>query len=378
MFHVRVSAICLLLLPAPVLAHVDVTQFAGDAFTAPAEVVDCALETGDAAQCLSVTLAEKPENLTIGPFCPDTLDDIGGVWHWSGTDEGLYRLDGAFWEKLIELGFDFTDGEGNINFGSPNGAMPEADHACISATITEDVTITALIPLEPIMAVTPSQLGTVNKVGIALDGVPIFSDAPTVEATGHLPALDTCGGHVDPGGWFHWHGTATDMNTVYEAQGGAADCTSKVQSTTAQFASAFDGFPIFGSQEVDGSVVTGLDACNGHDDADIGYHYHATSDFPNLPACLVGVTAQHNFATTAQAGIGAMNGTYGPGGPGRPGGQGEPDLAAAAEQLGISEQALEAAFSDAGGPPADFEAIAALLDISVEALRAALPPPPNR
>ncbi len=47
----------------------------------------------------------------------------------------------------------------------------------------------------------------------------------------------------------------------------------------------------------------------------------------------------------------------------------EPDLAAAAETLGVSEAELEAAL---GGPPPDFESAAEELDVSVDELMAAL------
>ena len=40
--------------------------------------------------------------------------------------------------------------------------------------------MTALIPLQPVKAVSPRRLGTVAQVGIGVDGVPIFADAPSV------------------------------------------------------------------------------------------------------------------------------------------------------------------------------------------------------
>ena len=73
------------------------------------------------------------------------------------------------------------------------------------------VQMTMLIPDAPVKAAKPTDLGTVAGVGVALDGVPVFADAPSVLQTGHLPALDTCAGHLDPGGWYHWarHGPPT-------------------------------------------------------------------------------------------------------------------------------------------------------------------------
>lgn len=55
-----------------------------------------------------------------------------------------------------------------------------------------------------------------------------------------------------------------------------------------------------------------------------------------------------------------------------------PDLTEAAEKLGVSEEALEQALRDAGGPPPDFAKVAESLGVSQEDLQAALPPPPRR
>jgi hypothetical protein len=63
-------------------------------------------------------------------------------------------------------------------------------------------------------------------------------------------------------------------------------------------------------------------------------------------------------------------------GPGEPGGRGfgggQLDLAAAAEQLGVTEEALSAALGDLGQGPPDFEAAAEALGVTVDELYAAL------
>lgn len=55
-----------------------------------------------------------------------------------------------------------------------------------------------------------------------------------------------------------------------------------------------------------------------------------------------------------------------------------PDLADAAEKLGVTEAALSQALRDAGGPPPDFDKVAEMLGVSTDDLQAALPPPPRR
>ena len=89
-----------------------------------------------------------------------------------------------------------------------------------------------------------------------------------------------------------------------------------------------------------------------------------------------GQISQNDFAPSGGSSVqggppeGSTSGTQGPGGQqdGGPGGQG-PDLAAAAAQLGITEQALRNAL---GTPPPNFAAAAAALGITEQALVDAL------
>lgn len=364
---------------------IDASFISADALVNAPEAVSCQLETGASAECLKVVVKYLPDSLKIGPFCPATLEDKAGIWNWTGEHAGLYRVDGEFLRMLNDLGYRFYDDQGKVYQSDIAVAQPEHDHTCINVSVDEAVEITMLLPLNPVKADTPSRLGTVGKVGLALNGTPIFSDAPSIEHTGHMPALDPCGGHVDPGGWYHWHANSSDIDTVLHKKHVDADC-GLPQSTSALFGYAFDGFPIFGSTDADGDLTSSLDDCNGHVgqmlDGPSLYHYHTPTDFPNLPKCLVGVQAAANFLTTAQAGIGAdrqqgaMRTGFDPpgGGPGGP----PPSFAAAAESLGISEEDLFGAVRKAGGPNLDFALAAKLLNVDEAALRAALPQPPLR
>ena len=374
------------------VAEVDARSFSANALVRPPETVNCTLENGDAARCVRIVVKYLPSNLAIGPFCPSTTSEAGGIWNWDGPRAGLYRVDGDFLRMLNELGYAFYDTNGRVHIADPGKGRPAAANACLEAALDKSVTMTILLPQTPVMAPRTTRLGVVNKVGLGLDGVPIFSDAPSVLQTGHLPALDTCGGHVDPGGWYHWHTTSSDMKTVYDRHHLNADCGLR-QAPDALFGYAFDGVPIYGSADRNQAVPTDLDACNGH----VGptgagqagtYHYHATLDFPSLPRCLSGVQARDNFVTTAKAGIGSRQAGGGSGGgprpgrgPGGPAGSGPgrlpPGFAEAARALGVSQQALITAVQDHGGRHLDFAAAARALGVSEAALRAALPPPPR-
>lgn len=398
------GAIATLSLRAPHYAQatIDVGAFHEGALVEPPEIVACTLENGTSASCVKLVVKYLPDELEIGPFCPATIDATGGLWDWDGPSAGLYRIDGTFLRMLDGLGYTFYGADGRVHIADPATGRPGVEHACLEATLDTTVTMTILLPRTPVMARNPTSLGTVSKVGLALDGVPIFSDAPSVLHTGHMPALDPCGGHVDPGGWYHWHATSTDVDTALAHEHVEADC-SQPQAPSGLFGLAFDGVPLYGSADVDGAVPTDLDACNGHvaptrEDAAGSYHYHAALTFPNLPTCLSGVQARNNFVTTSRAGIGSQRGPGGPPGagpPGRgpsagapggghgagrggPGGGPPPGFAEAARQLGVSEQALMKVVQEHGGRMLDFAGAARALGVSESALRAALPPPPPR
>ncbi|MCV2402674.1 YHYH protein [Marinomonas sp. C2222] len=379
-------------------SQINLSLFNPSAMSQTPEIVSCTLENGLQSECAQMTVKYKPDDLEVGPFCPKSLDEDGGIWQWDGDKEGLYRLDGEFFEMLKAQGYSFYNDEGQV-FITGDGAKPKYPNTCINMRADKEVEMTLLIPTNPMKAATPNELGTVSKVGISLSGVPIFSDAPSVLRTGHLPALDTCAGHVDPGGWYHYHGTASDINTVYEKEGVQAECQ-LTQSSSALFGYAFDGIGIYGSTEENGEEPTDLDACNGHvgyvpNKLEKVYHYHASTNFPNLPKCLIGVMAKNNFSTTAKAGVGAEGVGAKQGQPpeqGRPdrrqGGNGQevnergmgipPGFEEAATKLGITADELFNALNNAGGPNANLAEVAKVLGVSEAELKAALPEPPPR
>ena len=81
-------------------ALVDVSLFNSKAMESAPEIVDCTLENGDQTQCAKLVVKYMPDDLKIGPFCPETLEDKGGLWDWDGEKPGLYRIDKAFLQML--------------------------------------------------------------------------------------------------------------------------------------------------------------------------------------------------------------------------------------------------------------------------------------
>ncbi|OYW21063.1 MAG: hypothetical protein B7Z55_06240 [Planctomycetales bacterium 12-60-4] len=80
---------------------------------------------------------------------------------------------------------------------------------------------------------------------------------------------------------------------------------------------AFDGYAVFGPNDSDGKPATGLDDCNGHEDAERGYHYHVTAKFPYILGAYRGVVEQANFDGPPGRGFGGPRGGRPPGPPPR-------------------------------------------------------------
>jgi len=128
------------------------------------------------------------------------------------------------------------------------------------------------IPLEPVPASNP--LTTKSRflrgaIALAVNGVPIFNPLNNRGEDAFLIGeLDDYGGHCGRADDYHYHIAPVHL----EKQVGKG----------MPIAYALDGYPIYGYTEPDGSPVKGLDAFNGHEDADGNYHYHATKTYPYL------------------------------------------------------------------------------------------------
>ena len=148
----------------------------------------------------------------------------------------------------------------------------------------------APILLAPTLASTP--LTRDAALGVAVNGVPIYDYTGGGEMSqadlAHHQAqhdtiqtgqLDACGGHAGRGDDYHYHAAPTCM---IEQMANAGDA--------AIIGWAFDGFPIYGDANPDGSVIADgtLDVCNGQADDTFGYRYHTSPDAPYIVQCLMG------------------------------------------------------------------------------------------
>lgn len=129
------------------------------------------------------------------------------------------------------------------------------------------------IPLHPVVAEKPLSAKSHffrGAIALAANGVPIFNPIKNDGKTDTFLAgeLDEFGGHCGRGDDYHYHIAPTHLQEIV-GQG-------------KPIAYALDGYPIYGFEEPDGAAARNLDAFNGHDSPQFGYHYHATKTYPYL------------------------------------------------------------------------------------------------
>ena len=151
----------------------------------------------------------------------------------------------------------------------------------------------APIPTQPILGTTPQTRDA--ALGVAVNGVPIFDYTGGGEMSQQdllhhqvrhdtllTQQLDVCGGHTGRGDDYHYH---VKPNCMIEQMENTGD--------DAIIGWAFDGFPIFGDNNPDGTSIEAdtLDVCNGQPDDTYGYRYHTSTEAPYIIQCLMGEVA---------------------------------------------------------------------------------------
>jgi hypothetical protein len=151
----------------------------------------------------------------------------------------------------------------------------------------------APIILSPKFAGTP--LTRDAALGVAVNGVPIYDYTGGGEMTEtdlahhqeqhdtlQTGQLDVCGGHAGRGDDYHYHVAPICM--IEQMANAGPD---------AIIGWAFDGFPIYGDDNPDGTAIAhgDLDVCNGQADDTFGYRYHTSAVAPYIVQCLMGEVA---------------------------------------------------------------------------------------
>jgi len=148
----------------------------------------------------------------------------------------------------------------------------------------------ATVKLDPAFSGTPQTRD--SSLAIAVNGVPIFDYSAGGEMSVddlyyHQPHTDTmlleqidiCGGHVGRGDDYHYHELPRCMLEQMDNK-----------DDNPIIAWGFDGFPMYGNNNPDGSIIVQgeLDVCNGQPDPIFGYRYHTSTKPPYIIQCLAG------------------------------------------------------------------------------------------
>jgi hypothetical protein len=143
------------------------------------------------------------------------------------------------------------------------------------------------IALAPVKAAKVTSIDA--ALGVAVNGVPIYdytsqgiSDPAVYDArsdTKLTGELDLCGGHAGRGDDYHYHAAPTCMMSAMKNAG-----------PSAILGWGFDGYPIYGNKNPDGTAIAAgeLDVCNAKADATFGFRYHTSDEHPYITQCLVG------------------------------------------------------------------------------------------
>jgi hypothetical protein len=254
------------------------------------------------------------------------------------------------------------------------GSMPFSDNTEDEFDVKYSAEYFSETPLDQDITTLPMYIDattdtSLGQIGVAISGAQIFNDyedpGRTIAAMDdnivfhdHVAFVDECNGHTLVNGTnYHYHGIPTCITEALDVEG----------EHSYMLGVLVDGFPVYANQDTGGAIIgdDALDECSGHFGAtpefpDGIYHYHLTADdAPYMIDCY------HGEVDAETASGGAQNPENG----------GGPDLSSAAETLGVTEAELLDALG--GGGPPDFAAAATALGVSEDAVRAAMPAPPN-
>lgn len=295
-------------------AGLDPDDFDPDGLAGEIEIVDCTLSNGETVSCYSIPISGSPSDHDVGPFCPRNIsdgDDVGGIWLESGE---VYDVDGSFIESLAEFYDDVvwqlfdpdtgdvfvTDSQVACEAAAQPNVPAQYNNYCVECSLDYyggGVAQVVLIPVVPTPRDAEAEIGGMNSIGVALNGVIMDPPAPVDAILGGytIAAFDDCGGHVNPVAGYHYHAALGCPTDVAQSDGHAP-----------LIGYALDGYGIHAMVDENGEESVGLDVCRGHDDAVRGYHYHVASPGENM---FIGC-----FAGEIVGDVGGGPGGGGPGG----------------------------------------------------------------
>jgi hypothetical protein len=164
-----------------------------------------------------------------------------------------------------------------------------------------------------------------DPIGVAINGVLIFGHHLKFHSNGTVSNVslkrdfDSCGGHSDIKGRYHYHAPPiclmSNMHQIIPSTGNKFMYDSLNSISLSRwptyskngpspiFGFALDGFPIYGPYDSNSKIVTTsqLDKCNFHSATK---RYYFTPDYPFAPTCLVGHRGTYEEVISSSTTIG--------------------------------------------------------------------------
>ncbi|PZC41673.1 MAG: YHYH protein [Chloroflexi bacterium] len=215
------------------------------------------------------------------------IDFVENVWNFfkkPWLPEGEFTLETGMYTETISAG----QRQININNLPVDGKMgdwPMTNYATLTEIdrnpgIPRSSQSEFTYPSNPSKSLSPTCV-SLGAIGVTKNGVVIFnaSDGRGEDAVAR-EIVDVFGGHPARDE-YHYHFIPERLDNEYLSDG---------HSGIVGYIN--DGFPIYGYRGRDGVEMsnTDLDLCHGHEHGELGYHYHATMEYPYTVGCYVGNT----------------------------------------------------------------------------------------
>lgn len=171
----------------------------------------------------------------------------------------------------------------NLPVDAKIGNWPMTQYALLTAIDGNPGTpasksVSFTLPMAPTVATSPGCV-SLGAIGVTLNGVVLYNaaDARGNDAAAH-EIVDVYGGHPAMTD-YHYHFVPERLD-----QSRGADGHSGIIGYIR------DGYPLYGYHGVGGAELTNadLDICHGHSHGALGYHYHATIEYPYTIGCYRG------------------------------------------------------------------------------------------
>lgn len=205
-------------------------------------------------------------NLLRKPFLPS-----GNFAPASGT----YSMQEANGTRTIQIN--------NLPVDGKIGDWPMSRYAPLTAIDGNPGTPSArsytfVLPVTPGVNITPACV-PLGAIGVTTNGVVLYNaaDARGNDAVAH-EIVDAHGGHPAQTDYhYHFLPERLDRNALPDGHSGIVGYIR-------------DGFALYGYKGVGGTELTNadLDECHGHSHGTLGYHYHATIEYPYTVGCYRG------------------------------------------------------------------------------------------